>query len=29
VFDKTKFKAATGALVPDWRDSLNRYLASR
>ena len=29
VFDKGKYKTATGAVVPDWRESLVRYLAAR
>jgi dTDP-4-dehydrorhamnose reductase len=29
VFDKAKYKAATGAIVPDWRESLIRYLSTR
>ena len=29
VFDKSKYKAATGAEIPEWRDSLRRYILSR
>jgi dTDP-4-dehydrorhamnose reductase len=29
VFDKSKYKATTGAVIPDWRDSLKRYFMSR
>jgi dTDP-4-dehydrorhamnose reductase len=29
VFSKDKYRAATGAVVPDWRSSLHRYLQER
>jgi dTDP-4-dehydrorhamnose reductase len=29
VFDKSKYKAATGADIPKWRDSLQKYFLSR
>ena len=29
VFDKSKYKAATGAEIPEWRDSLQKYFLSR
>jgi len=29
VLSKDKYKAATGAAVPEWRDGLKRYFAIR
>jgi dTDP-4-dehydrorhamnose reductase len=29
MFDKSKYKAATGAEIPEWRESLRRYILSR
>ena len=29
VFDKSKYKAATGAEIPEWHDSLQKYFLSR